>query len=173
MALETRAWVWWCFMRFPTTDGVGGNKTSPVVLRRLSYTSRVHDRGRRHIECTRETSWWSMQRGRAMTNQRSIRIPQGQRWSGTHQSPRFCGALHANSRETDGRRIWDAGPCVENLQLNQDRDETTRGGGNPRRKNRTRWESRVGWEMKGEELRSDSSEKLCENVSRDEKRVSG
>jgi hypothetical protein len=56
LALETRAWRWWCFMRFPTTDGVGGNKASPVVFGRLGYTSRVDDRGRRHIQRTGETS---------------------------------------------------------------------------------------------------------------------
>lgn len=43
-------------MGFPTTNGVGGNKTSPVVFIWLSYTSRVDDRGRGHIERTRETS---------------------------------------------------------------------------------------------------------------------
>ena len=43
-------------MGFPKTDGIGGDKTSPVVLTWLSHTNRVDDRGRRHIERTRETS---------------------------------------------------------------------------------------------------------------------
>jgi len=89
--------------------------------------------------------------GGSMANQRSIRNPLGQRWSGTHQNRTFCEARRANSGETGGRRIWDAGLCVENPRLNQDRDETTRGGGNPKRKNKTRWVSRVGWKMKGKE----------------------
>ena len=56
LSLETRAWRWWCSIGFPTTDGIGGNKTRPVVLTWLSHTNRVDDRGRRHIERTRETS---------------------------------------------------------------------------------------------------------------------
>lgn len=78
--------------------------------------------------------------------------PLGRRWSGTHQNRTVCEARPANSRETGGKRIWDAGLCVENLRLNQDRDEKTRGGGNPRMKNKPRWGSQVGWGMRREEL---------------------
>jgi hypothetical protein len=57
LALETRAWRGWCFVRLPTTDGVGGNKNSPIVFSWLSYTRRFDDRRGRHVKRARETSW--------------------------------------------------------------------------------------------------------------------
>jgi hypothetical protein len=63
LALETRAWKGWWLVRFPTTESIGGDKTSPVVLRRLSHTGSVDVCRRRHIERTRETGriGWSVE----------------------------------------------------------------------------------------------------------------
>jgi hypothetical protein len=79
--------------------------------------------------------------------------------SGTHQNRTFWGARRTNSGETGGRRTWDAGLCVGNPWSNQNRDERTRGVGNPKMMNnlKTRWVSRLGWEMEEKEARLDSN----------------
>jgi hypothetical protein len=158
MALETRAWIGWCFVRLPTTEGVCGNKANPIVFSWLSYTRRFDDRGGRHVKRTRETSWRrSLQHAGEQWQRTSAHDTEsrlGRRKSGTHQNRTVCGALRANSGETGGRKTWDASLCIQNPRQNRDRDDktTTPGWGMNPRKKKTQWESLLGWEMEGKGL---------------------